>query len=145
MWKWGGCFNKTSDTSVLMTNSQKILNKQMNIWEEALPLELLASHPNHPHQHPTIPVGMWESLKTILRNQLLKSVRRKPLFLLQNLLPARQYLPWSREFRTSKTPSRSRYDFGAWLNILGLGAKDLTRDMIASSSTPNDTALSPLQ
>jgi len=52
----------------------------MKIWEEALPLDLQASHPNHHHQHPTIPVGMWESLKTVLRNPLLKSGQTKASF-----------------------------------------------------------------
>lgn len=49
----------------------------MKIWDKALPLDLQASHLNHHHQHPTVPVGMWESLKTNLRNQLLMSGQTK--------------------------------------------------------------------
>jgi len=47
----------------------------MKIWGEALPLDPQASHPNH--HHPTVPLGMWESLKKILRNQLLMSGQTK--------------------------------------------------------------------
>jgi len=109
--------------SVLMKNSQKIWNKQMKIWEEALPLELQASHPNHHHLHPTVPVGVWQSLKTVLRNELLKSDQPKPSFSPLESPPSMQVSALITGVQQLEDTFRTVIGFGRLAQYFGSGRK----------------------
>lgn len=100
----------------------------MKIWEKALPLELQASRPNHNHQHPTIPVGMWQSLKTTLRNQTLKSDQTKASLSPSESPPSTPVPVLITGVQRLEDTFRIAIEFGAWLNILGLGAKDVSAE-----------------